>query len=524
MQEQSLIVLASFLLRKPLGGEDMKNALFMEDISIEFPGVKALQNVDFIVEQGEVHALIGANGAGKSTLMKVLGGVYNHFTGTININGEKVDIKNPFEAKKHGIVVVYQEVDTALVPNLSVAENIMLDYIINEQKNFFMDWIKIKHDAKEILKKLKLNIDVNTNVSELSLSQKQLVLIGRAVFHNAKYLVLDEPTAPLSIEETNRLFDIVRTLKENGVTVIFISHRLDEIFEICEGITILRDGKKVGDYKLKDLTINDVVEKMLGKKLEQTLPKIDVEIGEDRFVVENISDPTMIENVSLNIKKGEIVGLTGLVGAGKSELCKLLFGDSKITNGKVYLDGKDITPKNTTDSVKKKLALVPEERRKDGIIVTEDVEVNLILPTLNKYTKNSFMKFSEMKKVAKNTITKVGIKTPTERQKVSKLSGGNQQKVSIGKWIISDAEVYIFDEPTKGVDVGSKADIYQLIGELAEQGKSILYASCEFNEILGLTDRTYVMYDGKISKELVTNNTTEEEILFYSTGGVNYES
>ncbi|MFK5883312.1 MAG: sugar ABC transporter ATP-binding protein [Candidatus Izemoplasma sp.] len=502
----------------------MKEFFEMKNISIEFPGVKALDSVDFKVTRGEVHALIGANGAGKSTLMKVLGGVYNHFTGEILLNGEKVNIKNPHDAKKHGILVVYQEVDTALVPNLSVAENIMLDHIINDHSGLFINWKEIRKEARKIIEKLGLDIDVTKLISDLTLSEKQMVLIGRAVFQNAKYLILDEPTAPLSIEETSRLFDIVRTLKKQNVAVIFISHRLDEIFEICEHISILRDGKKVGDYLVADLTINDVIEKMLGKKLEQTLPKIDVKIGDKQFIVENLTDGKDVFDINLHVNRGEIVGIAGLVGAGKTELCKLLFGAQKITNGKIYLNGKDITPKSAHAAVKSKMALVPEERRKDGILVNEDVETNLTLPMLSKFTKRSFMNKAQLKEAAISTIKKVGIKTTSEKQKVANLSGGNQQKVAIGKWIISDADIFIFDEPTKGVDVGSKADIYKLIGELAEKGKSIIYASCEFPEILGLTDRTYVMYDGKIAKELVTKDSTEEELLYYSTGGGKNES
>ncbi len=501
----------------------MSSKLVMKNISMEFPGVKALKNVDFSVNDGEVHALIGANGAGKSTLMKILGGVNKGFTGEIFIGDKKLEICNPHDAKKEGIVVVYQEVDTALISNLSVAENIMLDYIVNDQKNVFMDWKKIRKEAKEIIVKLGLDIDVTRLISSLTLSEKQMVLIGRAVFQKAKYLVLDEPTAPLSIEETNRLFKIINTLKESGVSIAFISHRLNEIFAICDRITILRDGELVGEYDLKDLTMSDVVEKMLGRKLENTLPKLDVEIGDVQVEVENFSDGKLVHDVNFNVRKGEIVGLSGLVGAGKTELCRLLFGADKLHSGRILLNGKDVTPSNSAQAVKNKMALVPEERRKDGILVNENIETNLTLTTLEKYCKVSFMNTKEIKQKAKDLIDIVGIKTPSEMQKVANLSGGNQQKVSIGKWILSDADIFIFDEPTKGVDVGSKSDIYLLIGELAKRGKSIIYASCEFSEILGITDRTYVMYDGMISKELETKNTTEEELLYYSTGGVENE-
>jgi len=498
---------------------DTIQKLEMKKISIEFPGVKALQNVDFTVKAGEIHALIGANGAGKSTLMKILGGVYQGFTGEIMMNNELVSIHNPHDAKKHGVVVVYQEVDTALVPNLSVAENIMIDYIVNDHKKVFINWKAIKKEAKKALDMIGLNVNVNRLVSELTLSEKQLVLLARAVFQNAKYLVLDEPTAPLSVEETNRLFEIVRKLQKTGVSVIFISHRLYEIFEICETITILKDGKLVGEYPINGLTIDDVVEKMLGRKMEQAIPKLDHKTDEIRLEVTNISDGFLVENVSFNVHKGEIVGIAGLVGAGKTELANVLFGVTKKTTGSIYFDGVEVSPKNPSDAVKKHFALVPEERRKSGIFVEENIETNLTLPTLHKFTKHSFMNQKKLRDVSRELIRTVGVKTTNEKKRVAELSGGNQQKVAIGKWINSDAEVFILDEPTKGVDVGSKSEIYQLIGELVKQGKSVIYISCEFSEILGLTDRTYVMYDGMIRKELITANTDEEELLYYSTGG-----
>ncbi len=493
--------------------------LEMKGISMEFPGVKALDSVDFSVKTGEVHALIGANGAGKSTLMKVLAGVYKNTAGGIFINGQEIEIHNPMDAKKNGIVIVYQEVDTALIPHLSVAENIMMDYLIGEQKKIFIDWGFIQRKAKETMKKLGLNIDVNRLVSELTLSEKQMVLIGRAVFHEAEYLILDEPTAPLSVEETDKLFEIVETVKKRGVSVIFISHRLDEIFRICEKITVLRDGQLVGSYDVKTQTIDSIVEKMLGRKLESTFPKHEVEIGGKIFEVSNLSGEGGVENVNMHVNAGEIVGISGLVGAGKTELVKLLFGATSRDSGEVLLNGKPVSPKTPAEAVKSGFALVPEERRREGILVHESIETNSTLPTLEKYCNGPFMNSGMIKESAVKTIKTVGIKAPSEKQLVAKLSGGNQQKVAIGKWLISDADIFMFDEPTKGVDVGSKAEIYKLIGDLVAKKKGVIYATCEFSEILGLTDRVYVMYNGTVAAELVTKNTNEEELLLYSTGG-----
>lgn len=493
--------------------------LEMINISKEFPGVKALQNVNFTIEEAEIHALIGANGAGKSTLMKILTGVYGNYSGKILKDGQELNLHTPHDAKKNGIVTVFQEVDTALIPYLTVAENIMMDFIADDDSKFIIDWKYIRREAKKILETLGLDIDVNKVVSDLTLSEKQMVLIGRAVSQKAKYLLLDEPTAPLSIEETNKLFDTVKKLQKDGVSVVFISHRLNEVFEICEKVTVLKDGQLVGTYPLSEMTIETVVEKMLGKKLQNTYPKHIADPGKVAFETLDLSGTGGIHNVNLHVREGEVVGIAGLVGAGKTELCKLLFGAEHIYSGDIKLNDEVITPKSPSQALSRGLAFVPEERRKEGILVHENIETNITLPTLDKYCRNGFMQKTKLRKTAKDTIDSVAVKTPNEKQIVANLSGGNQQKVAIGKWIISDAEVFIFDEPTKGVDVGSKAEIYQLISELVKRGKSIVYATCEFNEILGLTDRVYVMYNGSISKELITKETNEEELLYYSTGG-----
>lgn len=491
----------------------------MKNIMKHFPGVKALDGVDFEMNSGEIHALVGANGAGKSTLMKILAGAYQATKGSIYLDEKEVIINNPIDAKQKGIVIVYQEVDTALVSYLTVAENIMMDYIIAEQNQIKMNWKEIRCRAQKQLDELNIDINVNTLVSELSLSQKQMVLIARAVLQDAKFLLLDEPTAPLSVEETEKLFIIVRKLKKEGISIVFISHRLDEVFKICESITVLRDGKLVGTYCTKDITIDYVVEKMLGKKLENTFPKNKVTIGETLFETIGIGGSGGISNVSIKVKKGEIVGISGLVGGGKTELCKLLYGEGTIETGQVFLKNKELHIKSPAQAVKEGLALVPEERRKEGILVNEAIDTNITLTTLEKHCKGVFMDKRKIKVAAEECIEKVGVKTPSEKQIVANLSGGNQQKVAIGKWLLSDAEVFILDEPTKGVDVGSKAEIYKLIGELVKQGKGVIYATCEFSEILGLTDRTYVMYKGKVVKELITKETSEEELLLNSAGG-----
>ncbi len=502
-----------------------QNHLEMKNISIEFPGVKALSNVDFSIERGVIHALVGANGAGKSTLMKILGGAYNHYTGKIYFDGEPIDIRNPRDAKDLGIDVVYQEVDTALTPYLTVTENIMMDVMANKMKGkHFINWGKLRRSAREIMKRVGIQLDPQALVQNLSLADKQMVLIARALATNTNFLILDEPTAPLSQTETEELFRLMRDLAKNqNVGVVFISHRLPEIFEVCETITILRDGKVVADQKIETMTQQNLIELMLGRRFEEAYPKTIVPIGETIFEVRNLREANnKVRDVSLTVRSGEIIGVTGLVGAGKTELCKTLFGAYEVESGEVLLHGKKLKLRNPHAAVKQGVALVPEERRKEGILVDEPVFVNLTLPSLDNFTYGpDFVNTVAERRTARKMIDDLGVVTPSENQKVAYLSGGNQQKVAVGKWLLADAEIYIFDEPTKGVDVGAKRDIFELIGGLAQKGKGVIYASSEIPEILDISDRIYVMYDYTIVKEMKTSEATEEEILLYSAGGNN---
>lgn len=498
-----------------------KSVLKMTDISIEFPGVKALDSVNFTMISGTTHALIGANGAGKSTLMKVLSGAYDHYTGQISIDEKELSIKNPKDAQAYGIQIVHQEVDTALIPYLTVGENIMLTKTVSEMgKRQFIRWKQIHQQATEILTSLNIKVSSKKLVSELTLAEKQMVLIARTVSSKCKFLILDEPTAPLSHTETNELFRIVRELKEKNVGIIFISHRLPEIFEICDEITIMRNGQFITHELIRETTPNKVIESMLGRELEEQFPEKAFHIGEAILEVNNLCDDGKLKDVSLQVQTGEIIGIAGLVGAGKTELCKTLFGEKKLKSGEIKLHGKQLKITSPYQAVKHGIALVPEERRKEGILVEESVVTNLTAANLGAFTSPlSFVKRKAEKKQAVELIKSLGIKTPSEQTKVKNLSGGNQQKIAIGKWLITDADVYIFDEPTKGVDVGAKKDIFELISELARRGKAIIYASSELAEIIGITNRLYVLYDGKVVKEVNTAGTNEEDLLFYSTGG-----
>ena len=497
--------------------------LEMRGISLEFPGVKALSDVDFDLTSGTIHALIGANGAGKSTLMKVLAGANAHYTGQVFVDGEPVEIRSPKNAKDLGIEIVYQEVDVALIPYLSVAENVMFDVIVNNMgKNQVVNWSKIKKTAKETLQKLNVELDVNQPVSELTLAQKQMVLIARCVVEKCRLLILDEPTAPLSNSETEELFRIVRELAKEGVAIVFISHRLNELFEICNTITVMRDGKVVNNMPITpELQTKDIVELMLGRKFDDNYIKKSVKIGEPLLEVEDLSEAEgRVKNINMTVKRGEIVAVAGLVGAGKTELCKTLFAAFKQSSGTVKMNGKTIKYKNPNEAVKRGFALVPEERRKEGVLITDPVYANISVAAMKKYTGFlSVVNKIKERKDACTMISDLGIKTPSEYQEVALLSGGNQQKVVLGKWLNSESEIYIFDEPTKGIDVGAKRDMYELIERLAAQGKGVIYASCEFQEILTIADRVYVLYDGQVVKDLNVADTDEKELLYLSTGG-----
>ncbi|WP_338753109.1 sugar ABC transporter ATP-binding protein [Bacillus sp. FJAT-52991] len=489
----------------------------LKDISIEFPGVAALKKVNVRIENGKAHALIGANGAGKSTLMKVLSGAYDHYRGEILIDGRLVKIRSPKEAKQLGIQMVYQEVDTALVSNLTVAENIMQGQI--EQK-LFINWKVIHKQAADLLASLHVHIPTDKRIDQLTLAEKQMVLITKAISDDCRCLILDEPTAPLSHAETEELFQLIRLLKRQGVAIIFISHRLPELFDICEEITVMRNGEWVMTKKVEDTSTNEVIEQMLGRKLTEQYPKTRTEMGEPILQVSGLSDGRVVKNLSMHVNKGEIVGIAGLVGAGKTEICQALFGASSQTNGDIKVHGKTMKFASPADAVRHGLVLVPEERRKEGIVTDESVATNLSVANINRFSRFfSLIDRKAEKRAAEQMIQQLNIVTPSTETKVENLSGGNQQKVVIGKWLMGEAEIYMFDEPTKGVDVGAKKEIFDLIARLAGQGKGIIYASSELDDILGMTDRVYVVYDGEVVKELNTAATDEAEILFYSTGG-----
>ncbi|WP_028593523.1 sugar ABC transporter ATP-binding protein [Paenibacillus assamensis] len=497
-----------------------RSLLRMVGIEKSFNGVPTLKEVDFEAYSGEIHALLGANGAGKSTLMKVLSGAYSSDAGQIELHGMKLQIEQPKDARSVGIYCVYQEVDTALVPQLTVAENIMLDQMAQVTASWWVSPAQQQRQAAVACAKLGVELPLTKFVSELSLAEKQMVLIARTLIGQAKVVIFDEPTAPLSQEEAARLFAVMQLMKEQGLVVIFISHRLPEVFAICDRITIMRDGVRVHTDHVSKLSIQDVVSHMLGRTLEERVQKEDVPIGEVVLEAKNLLSGHRVRGVDFSVHSGEIVAVVGIVGAGKTETTRLLTGVEQPEAGSIYIRGQSVRFKEPADAIAKGVVLVPEERRKQGLIVHESVETNVSLPLLKQLSSwIGWINAKKERQLAAEIVEKLRIKTASVQTLVQYLSGGNQQKIAIGKWLESDADVYVFDEPTKGVDVGAKEDIFQIIGDLAKQGHAILYFTCEFAEAIGIADRILVMCDGKIVQEFNRHAATQEQLLFYASAG-----
>ena len=494
------------------------NRLEMNNINLAFSGFRALSNVAFTLRGGSVHALTGANGAGKSTLMAVLCGTHAHYEGEIVINNQPVSVRSPRDAKLLGIHLVQQEVDVALVPGLSIAENIMLDRLAEPGLGF--SWRAVREQAREALAQLDITLDVRRPIDSCTLAEKQQILLARALSHHCRFLILDEPTAPLDQNESERLFAVVRRLQRQGIGIVFISHRIHELKAVCDTLTVLRDGRLIESGPMADLSGEQIVEKMLGHELSDIFPpKRPPHSDEVLLQVEGLHDEGLLQDISLRLRKGEILGIAGLAGAGKTELCKALFGASKSRLTRGELNSQPWRPRDPADSVARGLALVPEERRKEGIFIEEPVAMNLAVSADSSFSRWSLFGHRQAWRWAEEVIARVGIRTSGPAQTLRRLSGGNQQKVAIGKWLRGNANVLIFDEPTKGVDVKAKTDLFNAIDGLAREGKGVIYASGEFAELVGLCDRICVLWDGRIVAEIPGAEAREENILYYSTGG-----
>ena len=498
-----------------------KVILEMKDITKTFPGVKALDNVNLKVMDGEIHALVGENGAGKSTLMNVLSGIYNYgtYSGDIIFDGKLCKFNNIKDSEKQGIVIIHQEL--ALIPELSIAENIFLG---NERaKGVFINWRQTDFKAAEMLRRVKLSDNVHTKIKNIGVGKQQLVEISKALAKDVKLLILDEPTAALNEEDSENLLQLLLQLKKEGITSILISHKLNELIEVADTITVLRDGATIKTMK-NDGSINedDIIKGMVGRELTNRYPIHKPHIGNVVFEVKgwNVDDPMIdgkkvIKDVNINIRKGEIVGLAGLMGAGRTEFAMSLFGKSfgKNIKGKIIKDGKEVTFNSIRKAIDGGLAYVTEDRKTAGLNLIDSIKGNIPIAKINKISKMQFVNDNEEIGIAEDFRKKLNIKSPTILQKTGNLSGGNQQKVVLSKWIFTDPDILILDEPTRGIDVGAKYEIYKIINDLADSGKSILVISSELPEILGISDRVYVMNEGRIVGELPVKDASQEAIM-----------
>lgn len=485
--------------------------LELKGITKIFPGVKALDNVHFQLKQGEIHALMGENGAGKSTFIKVITGVHQAEEGEIFINGEKVEIKNPKDAQKLSIAAIYQH-GTAY-QHLSVTENI---FIGHEKMTKFhtIDWKQMHKDAKALLERLGSDIDPHSSMGNLTVAEQQIVEIAKAISTNAKIIIMDEPTAALSKRECEELYRITEQLRDEGCSIIFISHRFEDMYRLATRVTVFRDSQYIGTWNVDEISNEVLISKMVGREISQIYPKQEVERGEEIFRVEGLSKTGYYKDVSFSLHKGEILAMTGLVGAGRTEVCQGIMGIERPDKGKVILEGKTLSIRHLSDAMKAGIGYLPEDRQKQGLILDWGLGQNVTLSTLEKFTKFTVINRKAERERSKELLEKVKTKALSVFDKASSLSGGNQQKVIVAKVLNSDLKVVILDEPTKGVDVGAKAQIYEIMSELAAQGFGVIMISSEMPEVLGMADTILVMKEGRVSKIFAdATGVTQEQIL-----------
>ncbi|WP_041639396.1 sugar ABC transporter ATP-binding protein [Anoxybacillus flavithermus] len=489
----------------------------MKGIKKAFHHHLVLDGVDFEVCAGEVHALMGENGAGKSTLMKILTGMYEKDAGTITVDGKEVHYRHPKEAERDGIVVIHQELN--IIPTLTVAENMFLG---REQTIGKTGWIRQKdmaEEAKRYLQKLGMDIDPNEVAGRLSVGKQQVIEIARALSTNAKCLIMDEPTAALTDREIQTLFTVIRTLKQQGVAIVYISHRMEEIFTICDRISVLRDGQFIGTKQIRETTFDEIVHMMVGRQIGERFPKRSVQIGEERLRVEGLTQNGVFYNVSFAVHAGEILGVAGLMGAGRTEIMEAIFGIRKTDAGTVYLNQQPVKITSPRQAVEYGIAFITEDRKGKGLILQMSVRENLTLPKSNQLAIAGVIDGKKEDELVRSLVERLQIKAASAEIEVKSLSGGNQQKVVFGKWLAMNPNILILDEPTRGVDVGAKKEIYEMMNELAAQGVAIIMVSSELPEILGMSDRIMVVHEGRVTAILNNDNVDQETIMRAATGG-----
>lgn len=487
----------------------------MKDIYKSFGKNDVLKGVDFTLNDGEIHALVGENGAGKSTLMNILSGVLSKDKGEILIDGKEVDISDTNVAKKYGISFIHQELSDW--PELTVMDNIFMN---NEIKNgIFLDKAKMRKKCIELLERFDLDINPKTKVSELSVGQRQMMEIAKANLNKVNVLILDEPTSALTNNEIDKLFKLIKRLRDKNVSMIYISHRMEEIFSLTNKITVMRDGKSVSVMDTNKTDEREVVSYMVGRDIGDFYPEMDAEISDVKIELKNFNREGFFKDINIKAKKGEVLGISGLMGAGRTEIMRSVFGLDPKDSGEVFIDGKKIEIKNPADAIKNKIGFVTENRQEEGLILDESIRENISLLNFDKFSKNSFIDKAKEKNLSDNLVDSFKVKTQSSESKISDLSGGNQQKVVFAKWYAIGPEILILDEPTKGVDVGAKREIYDLIKDLTNRGVSIILISSDLPELISLSNRIYVIHEGKVQGELLKKDASQEKIMTLATGG-----
>ena len=491
--------------------------LRMQGISKSFPGVQALNSVDFSVSRGEIHALVGENGAGKSTLMKILTGALLSDHGQISLKDQKVEIKDPGDAQALGISMIHQEL--SLIPYLTVGQNIYLGREPRARLGAFIDWPELYDQAQVLLDRLQVSVDSRASVQDLSIAQRQMVEVAKALSFNADLIAMDEPTSSLTEQETEILFQVMRTFKEQGISIIFISHHLEEVFEIADRVTVLRDGETIGTEPVADLDVDQVVRMMVGRDLGELYPKEEVELGDIVLEAANLEDGRELRSVSVTLKAGEILGIAGLIGAGRTALAETLFGVRPAIKGLIKIDGRTVPVKHPGQAIRLGMGFVPEDRKLQGLFLNMAVRENVVISALPEVSRFSFVNYPRADKLAREFIEKLKIRTPSVRQLVRNLSGGNQQKVIIARWLTLKPRILILDEPTRGIDVATKAEIHALMNQLAKEGVAVMMVSSDLPEVLGVSDRILVMRAGKLVAEFSRQEGTQDNIMHAATGG-----
>ncbi|HET7726548.1 MAG TPA: sugar ABC transporter ATP-binding protein [Candidatus Limnocylindrales bacterium] len=489
----------------------------MEGIDKHFPGVHALDGASFELLPGEVHALLGENGAGKSTLMKILCGVYQPDGGTIRIKGREVHIPNPRAAQELGISIIHQELN--LMPHLTVAQNIFIGREVRGRIPFFLDDSRLNDRARELFERLHLDLDPRARVGSLTVARQQMVEIAKAISFDSDVLVMDEPTAALTDTEIEELFRVVRQLREHGVGIVHISHRLEEMKQIADRVTVMRDGRYIATLPIAEAPLPTIINLMVGRTIYEEAPSAPTS-GEQEVVLEvrGLQRGRMVRDVSFKLHRGEILGVAGLVGAGRTEVARAIFGADPLESGEVYVHGRKVDIRSPADAVRAGIGYLSEDRKRFGLAITMDVETNIVIASIRRFL--AFLgqvNTRATRATAQQFVERLNIKTPSIRQRVRNLSGGNQQKVIIGKWLVADTDILIFDEPTRGIDVGAKSEIYHLLNELAAQGKAIVMISSELPEVLRMSHRIIVMCEGRVTGELNGRDATQESIMTYAT-------